>query len=130
VLAVLRILIVDDNEDGAESLGRILTLHGHSIALAFDGRSAIRCAREVLPDLILIDIGLPDISGFEVAQQLRDDANFSECMLVALSGWSAASHMEMDQSKFFDRYLMKPASAEEVQAVVRECALRQSRAQH
>src|SRR5207249_3079099 len=84
-----RVLVVDDNVDAAESLAMIVKLWGHEVAVAHDGRSALEeCARWV-PDVVLLDIGMPAMTGHEVARRLRERPEHAGTLLVALTGWGA-----------------------------------------
>ena len=83
-----RILVVDDNVDAAESLARLLTrLYGHEVRVAHDGPEALAAAEEFRPEVVLLDIGLPGMDGYEVARRLRERPEFEETLLVALTGW-------------------------------------------
>jgi CheY-like chemotaxis protein len=100
----LRILVVDDNVDAAVSLGELLGLYGHEIEVAHDGPAAVQRTRERQPDVVLLDIGLPEMDGYEVAATLRAEG-FAETLLIAISGYA-----EEERSKTcgFDHHLVKP----------------------
>lgn len=104
----LRILLIDDNADAVQSLGQLLEVSGHTVAHADTGRQGIARAAEFLPDVVVIDIGLPDLTGFEVAATLRRSPATARCMLVALSGYTAMAMKERGRSAGFDHYLIKP----------------------
>src|SRR5262249_1937510 len=86
-LSKCRILVVDDNEDSADSLGRLLRLKGNDIRTAHDGIEALEAAKAFRPDLVLLDIGLPKLNGYEVARRIRQHPWGRDMVLVALTGW-------------------------------------------
>jgi len=101
-----RILVVDDNRDAAESLAALLRLEGHDAATAFDGHEALTAVRLLQPQVILLDIGLPGMNGYEVAQRLR--AAGSPARLVALTGYGQPEDRERAQRAGFHQHLVKP----------------------
>lgn len=103
-----RILVVDDNKDAASSLAELLTIVGHEVKVAYDGNSAIRVASEFVPEVILLDIGLPDITGFEVTVQLRGRPQLHSTKLIALTGYSHAMALNDTRAAGFDHHLVKP----------------------
>ncbi|QJR13969.1 response regulator [Usitatibacter palustris] len=106
-----RVLIVDDSVDGAEILAMLLSSMGHETFVAHDGAGAISVAMEKRPDLILLDLRLPDVSGYEVAKRLRDDPSFATVRLVGLSGFSSAVHRDRCLEVGIDDYYEKPIDA-------------------
>ncbi|ABS25249.1 ATP-binding protein [Anaeromyxobacter sp. Fw109-5] len=106
------ILIIEDNVDGAQSLAEILELHGHRVRIARDGSSGIALARKVQPDVILCDIGLPDVDGYEVARTLRSDGPLRDTRLVALSGYAQQEDRQRARDAGFDAHLAKPVDLE------------------
>ena len=112
------ILVVDDNVDAAEMLAEMLTLRGHGTRIAHDGAGALLAAREVHPDVIFLDIGLPGMDGYEVARRLRADPDFAVTFLVALTGWGSADDKRRAHEAGFDVHLTKPVDVAAVDAVV------------
>jgi PAS domain S-box-containing protein len=108
----LRVLVVDDNCDAAESLVALLAALGHETRMAHDGPSGLAAARELKPDLAFLDIGLPGMNGHEVARAIRTSGELRDMMLVALTGWGAASDMTLSHQAGFDQHLTKPVSRE------------------
>ncbi|HYC47461.1 MAG TPA: ATP-binding protein [Burkholderiales bacterium] len=104
-----RVLIVDDNADSARSLEILLGLAGHIVRSAHDGAEALVAAAEFRPDVILLDIGLPEIDGYEVARRIRSEPWAGKTMLVALTGWGQDSDRERSRDAGFDHHLVKPA---------------------
>jgi CheY-like chemotaxis protein len=112
-----RVLVVDDNVDAATSLALLLKLDGHDVALAHDGPAALVAARTFNPKVILLDIGLPGMSGYEVARELRRDPAFSETTLIALTGYGQAEDRRRSKTAGFDHHLTKPIDDEALAAV-------------
>jgi len=113
-----RILLVDDNRDATDSLAMLLQMHGHDVISAYEGRSALDLAAREQPALILVDIGLPDIDGFEVARRLRADPRTAGSTLVALTGYGQPEDREKSKRAGFDHHLVKPAAAEVILGLV------------
>jgi len=103
-----RILVVDDNVDGAECLSLLLELRGHQTRVAYSGADALVAAREFRPDVIFLDIGLPGLDGYQVAEKLRADPDLRNTMLVALTGWGSSSDRRRAEAAGFDQHLVKP----------------------
>jgi CheY-like chemotaxis protein/two-component sensor histidine kinase len=109
-----RVLIVDDNVDSAESLAMLLSLTGHSVRTAHDGPSAIQAARAHWPDVILLDIGLPRMDGYEVARRLRQEPEMAAVMLIAMTGYGQDEDRRKTREAGFDLHLVKPVDADEL----------------
>ena len=106
-----RILVVDDNVDSARSLARLLTrLYGQEVRVSHDGPEALEVAGGFLPEVVLLDIGLPGMDGNEVARRMRARPEFEGVLIVALTGWGQESDVERSKAAGFDHYLVKPAS--------------------
>jgi CheY-like chemotaxis protein len=104
----LRVLIADDNEDAADMLAMILDSKGHEVRVAHDGLEAVSSAEAFLPDVALLDIGMPELDGHQVAQRIRRLGGRS-VMLVAVTGWSeAGAAAQADAYSGFDHHLVKP----------------------
>jgi PAS domain S-box-containing protein len=103
-----RVLIVDDNEDAADSLAMLLKLAGQKVHAAYDGPSALKAADEFRPDLAFIDIGMPGMDGHEVARRLRQKFSAHQLVLVALTGWGQDDDRRRSQEAGFDHHLVKP----------------------
>ena len=123
----LRILVVDDNADAAEMLQAVLEMSGHAVAVAYDGTAALARAASFQPDAVFLDIGLPDRSGFEVAQALRGIDGMDRATLVALTGWGAHEDRQRSSEAGFDAHLTKPADLDRVHEVLREAAQKAGR---
>ncbi len=107
--AVLRILIVDDNEDAATALELLLEEAGHSVRIAHTGPAGLAAALEFLPDVMLLDIGLPELDGFEVAKRIRQQDALHNIVLVAMTGYGLEKERQRSQEAGFDHHLVKPA---------------------
>ncbi len=103
-----RILVVDDNRDAAESLAMVLQLNGHETRLAHDGLDAMQAAEAFRPDLVLLDIGLPKLNGYEVARRLRGEAWGKDMFVAALTGWGQDEDRKKSRDAGFDAHLVKP----------------------
>ncbi len=102
------ILVIEDNEDGAQSLADVLELQGHRVHIAADGRAGIALARELRPDVVLCDIGLPDLDGYAVARALRSEGALGTTRLVAISGYAQPQDRQRAREAGFDAHLAKP----------------------
>ncbi len=114
----LRILVVDDNQDSAISMTLLLELQGHQVDVAHAGLDALRIAGEKLPDVILLDIGMPGMNGYEVARRLRAQEKFAGTLLVAITGYGRTSDLKQTKSAGFDHHLVKPVDYDKLQAVL------------
>jgi PAS domain S-box-containing protein len=119
---MLRVLVVDDNVDAAQSLGALLEMTGHAVALAHDGTSALEVAARELPQVVFLDIGLPDQSGFDVALAMRAIPGMERATLVALTGWGAEQDRQRSSAAGFDHHLTKPADFAKVEQLLQEAA--------
>ena len=104
----VRALIVDDNIDAAATLSLLLQLGGHTTAVAHDGFEALKVAIEFKPDIVLLDLGLPGIDGYEVARSIRRMPELGSPALVAVTGWGAADERLQSKQAGFDEHLTKP----------------------
>ena len=116
--AAHRILVVDDVMDTANSLTELLSLLGHQVRAAYDGHAALSAAREFRPDVILLDIGLPGMDGFEVARRIRRDPALEGVLLLALTGYSKEEDRQQAQRAGFDRLLTKPVDFDALQSLL------------
>lgn len=114
----LSFLIVDDNEASTNTMRSIVELLGHKAEIAFNGASALSKARLYRPDIILLDIGLPDISGYEVCRCLRQESVFDHTLIVAQTGWGQEAHKQQGREAGFDHYLVKPLDMGHLQKII------------
>lgn len=113
-----RILIVDDNRDAADSLALLLELDGHDVAVAYDGDTALQACAARTPDIALLDIGMPNIDGYELARRLRAQSWGREIQLVAVTGWGQQADRVRALDAGFDAHLTKPVSAQALASIV------------
>jgi signal transduction histidine kinase len=113
-----RVLVVDDNKDSAASMGMLLKFLGTDVQVAYDGATALATIESYRPDVVLLDIGMPGMDGFEVARQVRQRAEFDSIMLIALTGWGQAEDRHRTQTAGFDHHLVKPADITALQSLL------------
>jgi signal transduction histidine kinase/DNA-binding response OmpR family regulator len=114
----LRVLVVDDNRDAAETLAALLDLMGHAAPVANDGPQALRLMAEIRPHVVFLDLGMPGMSGYEVAARIRREPRYAGVKLVALTGWGGPQDRERTASAGFDAHLTKPAALDAIEAVL------------
>jgi PAS domain S-box-containing protein len=120
----LRILVVDDNVDAADVLAMLLEYAGHDVTVVHDGVGALASTAAYAPDVVFLDIGLPDISGYDAAPKLRSMQGMEKATLIALTGWGAESDKQRASAAGFDYHLTKPANLAQVNALLDEIAAR------
>jgi two-component system, chemotaxis family, CheB/CheR fusion protein len=103
---IMRILVVDDDRDTADSMAILLQMHGHEVAAAYNGLSALLEASNRHPDVVLLDLGMPAMDGYELAKSLRH--RIPEAVLIALSGYTQDAHKTHAREAGIDHYLIKP----------------------
>jgi len=116
----LRILAVDDNLDLLKSMARLLRFFGHEVRTAADGPSALAEARELQPEVILLDIGLPGMDGYQVAEEIKRDPSLRSSRLIAISGYGQAEDRRRTSQAGFDLHLVKPVDFSELIQTLRE----------
>lgn len=110
----LRVLIVDDNVDGADMLAMLLEAEGHRVGVAYSAAQALKLAETLQPQVLFLDIGLPDMDGYELARRLRTLPHLKPARVVALTGYGQPHHLERSRMAGFDDHLTKPVSVEAV----------------
>ncbi|HET9663932.1 MAG TPA: ATP-binding protein, partial [Burkholderiales bacterium] len=116
-----RVLVVDDNVDAADSIAMLLRLFGHHVRCEYDGRSALDAVRQYRPDTILLDIGLPEVDGYEVARQIRKMDDLRRTRIVAVTGYAQEEDRKRSQAAGFDHHLTKPVDPEALQSILQAC---------
>jgi CheY-like chemotaxis protein len=116
----LRILVVDDNRDAAEGTAAVLEMEGHEVRMAADGEAALAAASDFLPDVVVLDIGLPLLDGYEVARRLRRAPATQSVFLIALTGYGQKEDRQAAQDAGFDRHFVKPADPAALLACIHE----------
>jgi CheY-like chemotaxis protein len=106
-----RILIVDDNKDSAESLAMLLRIIGHEVVAAYDGEQAVEAARATRPDVVLLDIGMPKLNGYETCRRIREEPWGREIFFIAVTGWGQEEDRRRTEEAGFDRHMVKPVDS-------------------
>jgi CheY-like chemotaxis protein len=114
-----RILVVDDHPDAADASCMLLEMLGHDTQAATTGKTALATAETFHPDIVLLDIGLPDLSGYEVARALRS-RHGREIYLVAITGWAQPEDRVKSIAAGIDQHIQKPANSDKIRAVIRD----------
>ena len=117
----LSVLVVDDNRDSAEMLQVLLGMMGHTVAVAHTGRAAIDSVASTNPHVVLLDIGLPDMSGYDVAREIRAN-QAGPVRLIALTGWGQEEVERQGADAGFDQHLTKPADPAVLERILSEIA--------
>ena len=120
----MRILYVEDDELNYRLVERILVADGHKVVHARNGKAGLREARARRPDLVLMDLGLPDIDGFETARRMREVPSFARTPIVAVTGWVGGDGEERGRREGFAGHIQKPFRVETLLAEVRRCTRR------
>lgn len=113
-----RVLVVDDNIDSAEVLGTLLEQLGHEVFAAYTGARAIEVAQERRPDVMLLDLALPDLSGYDVAKNVRRDPHLAGMRIIGVSGFAGEEHRRRALEAGLDDYLVKPVAADTLGALL------------
>jgi len=114
----MRVLVVDDNQDAADSLGMLLKYLGTDVRVCHDGPAAIEAIDAFHPDLVLLDLGMPGMDGYEVAQRIRQNPEHRDVTLIALTGWGQEDDRARSRSAGFDHHLIKPAGVDALRALM------------
>lgn len=120
----LRVLVVDDNADAADMLAALLSLLGHSLQVANDGPQALELAAGWRPEVVFLDIGMPGMNGYQVAERLSAVPGRESMVLIALTGWGEADDRTRSKAAGFDYHLLKPCNMQEVEALLVQLAAR------
>lgn len=113
----VRVLVIDDNEDAASTLSDLLALAGNEVRTANSGKEGLAAAKAFQPSIIFLDIGLPDMTGYEVAQVIRQCDEISKCYLIALTGYGTEADRKMALDAGFDLHLTKPLDYEKIESI-------------
>src|SRR5262249_31982326 len=119
VTAMLRILVVEDYEDAASTLAKLLHLNGHEVEIAADGPGALQAIQTRHPDVVLLDIGLPRMDGWEVAQQIRQNHDGKRPFIIAVSGYGLEADRLRSQEVGIDLHLIKPVDPAELEDLLK-----------
>ena len=122
-----RILVVDDNHDGADTLSMLLRAEGHDIQAAYDGKAAVEVAEAFRPEVVLLDIGLPMMDGYDVCRHLRAQTWATGLVVIALTGWGSAQDRQRAQDAGIDHHLVKPVDPSAIRQVLATLGLQDRR---
>jgi two-component system, chemotaxis family, CheB/CheR fusion protein len=123
-----RVLIADDNQDAAETLGMLLEIEGHQVRVVHDGRSAVAAFTEFEPEVALLDIGMPQLNGYEVARYVRENLQVRTVTLIALTGWGQDRDKERALDAGFNHHFTKPVEPGQISAILRSLTGRATQA--
>ena len=113
-----RVLIVDDSQDGADALTLVLRLMGHAASAAYDGEAGLEAAERLRPEIMLLDIGMPGMNGYEVCRRIREQPWGQDMVLIALTGWGQEQDRRRSKASGFDHHLVKPVQPDELQKLL------------
>jgi CheY-like chemotaxis protein len=117
------VLVADDNHDAAECLAEMLRLKGHDVRTAYDGLAAIEVARSFAPDVVLLDLGMPRLNGYDAAPRIREHLA-PGALLIALTGWGQPGDRRRGREAGFDQHLIKPVDPGVLDAMLRDPSIR------
>jgi CheY-like chemotaxis protein len=114
----IRIMVADDDVDGAEGMAMLLTMDGHDVRVAGDGRQALALVGEFKPHVLLVDLGMREFNGLEVASQLKEDPRRNRMLMIAVTGWSTDEKRAAALAAGFDHYFVKPADFDSLGRII------------
>ena len=114
----LRIMVVDDNRDAADLITEFLVMCGHDAKPAYGGAEALQTANSFIPDVVFLDLGMPDISGIQVAQMLRQEVHSENVKIIALTAWGDDAMRAQTKANGFNFHLTKPAAFADILSVL------------
>ena len=117
-----RLLIADDQKDSAETLAMLLRMEGFDVEVAYDGQQALETALTFRPDILILDLNMPALDGFQVAGRLRALPQFAHKQFVALTGYGDQQHLDAASKLEFDEYLVKPCKLNLLMTILTEAA--------
>jgi CheY-like chemotaxis protein len=120
----MKVLVADDNRDAALSLGALLEMSGHEVLIAHDGEEALRTARQARPDAMILDIGMPSLTGDQVAGAVRGEPWGERVFLVAVTGWGEPEDKQRAAAAGFDHHLTKPVDVDVLERLLVDFAAR------
>jgi len=118
-LASTSFVVIEDNIDSAETLRSVLEMAGHGVEVAYTGNEGLDLVRSQRPEVVLCDLGLPGLSGFEVAEALRADRSFDPTLIIAVTGYGQPEDRRRSQQAGFDEHLTKPVDLRTIESTVR-----------
>ncbi len=116
----MRVMIVEDNEALAQTTGWLVEMLGYDYRLASNGQQAIGMAGDYLPDVMMLDIGLPGMSGYDLCQYLKKDPKLSKTVFIAQTGWGESEHRRLTAEAGFDHHMVKPLHLETLESLLKD----------
>ncbi|MGH8288529.1 MAG: response regulator [Steroidobacteraceae bacterium] len=113
-----RLLVIDDNKDAAESMSMLLEMWGHEVAYAYDGPSALETAQQWQPEAVILDIGLPGMDGYQVAERLRSLPQGKQAILIAITGYGQEDDRRRSRRAGIDHHLVKPVAPDTLRTLI------------
>ncbi len=126
----MKVLVADDNRDAAISLGTLLELSNYEVLIAHDGEEALRMARDAMPEAMILDIGMPLITGDQVARAVRGEPWGAHVLMVAVTGWGQPEDKERASAAGFDHHLTKPVDLDQMEKLLGDFARAAAPAPH
>jgi CheY-like chemotaxis protein len=120
----MKVLVADDNRDAALSLGALLEMSDHEVLVAHDGEEALRLARQAMPDAMILDVGMPRLTGDQVARAVRGEPWGQRVLLVAVTGWGEPEDKARASAAGFDHHLTKPVDVDAMEKLLGDFAAR------
>jgi CheY-like chemotaxis protein len=114
----LKILVIDDNEASAKTLSWMMEFMGHEVRFALNAQEGMETARQFKPRVIMLDIGLPDINGYELCKLMRKDPAFKDVAFIAQTGWGQQEHLRKSREAGFDYHLVKPIQLAHLESIL------------
>ena len=114
-----QVLVVDDNRDGAKTMAMLLKIAGHQVEVAFTGLEALQIASKQKPSVVLLDLAMPGMDGYKVAQCLRERPETKDALIIAVSGYGLADHQERSKAAGINLHLLKPVKNEQILEILR-----------
>ena len=118
----LSVLVVDDNQDSAETITLMVEMWGHEARTVHDGPAAVEACLQFRPDVVLLDIGLPGMNGFDVARRLRGQGDLDGLLLVAMTGYGQEEDRQLSREAGFNHHMVKPIEPAELRALLARAA--------
>ncbi len=116
-----RVLVVDDNQDAADSLAVLLRLMEQDVKVAYRGVTALNILSDFRPELVFLDLGMPEMDGFEVARRVREQPEFRQILIVALTGWGQHEDRQQTAAAGFNYHFVKPLKADLLRDLLKKC---------
>ncbi len=114
-----KVLVVDDNRDAADSLQVLFEMENCSVATAYDGYEAVQAVEKSMPDMIVMDLGMPSMDGYEAARRIRRKPESKDVLMIALTGWGQSDARQRTIEAGFDHHLIKPVNFDDIKRIAK-----------